>query len=106
MNKVKQALAPLAAGVEVSLQPMQVTLTEAKADFEALKAAVENAGKLDHHYPDGVFSDWCDSRCGQQNANSVCPCLGTVFELLMRTVTVVEDLGMVAIVAVMLVFSH
>ncbi len=45
VNKVKQALAPLAAGVEVSLQPMQVTLTEAKADFEALKAAVENAGK-------------------------------------------------------------
>ena len=45
VNKVTQALAPLAAGVEVSLQPMQVTLTEAKADFEALKAAVENAGK-------------------------------------------------------------
>ena len=45
VNKVTQALAPLAAGVEVSLHPMQVTLTEAKADFEALKAAVENAGK-------------------------------------------------------------
>ena len=45
VNKVTQALTPLAAGVEVSLQPMQVTLTDAKADFEALKAAVENAGK-------------------------------------------------------------
>ena len=45
VNKVTQALAPLAAGVVVSLQPMQVTLTEATADFEALKAAVENAGK-------------------------------------------------------------
>ena len=45
VNKVTQALAPLAAGVEVSLQPMQVTLTETTADFEALKAAVENAGK-------------------------------------------------------------
>ncbi|MEI6718840.1 MAG: heavy-metal-associated domain-containing protein, partial [Betaproteobacteria bacterium] len=45
INKVTQALAPLAAGVEVSLQPMQVTLTEATADFEALKAAVQNAGK-------------------------------------------------------------
>ena len=45
VNKVTQALTPLAAGVEVSLQPMQVTLTEATADFEALKAAVENAGK-------------------------------------------------------------
>jgi len=45
VNKVTQALAPLAGGVEVSLQPMQVTLTEATADFQALKAAVENAGK-------------------------------------------------------------
>ena len=35
----------MAAGVEVSLQPMQVILTEATADFQALKAAVENAGK-------------------------------------------------------------
>ena len=45
VNKVTQALAPLAAGVEVSLQPMQVILTEATADFQALKVAVENAGK-------------------------------------------------------------
>jgi hypothetical protein len=45
VNKVTQALAPLAAEVEVSLQPMQVTLTEATADFQALKAAVEIAGK-------------------------------------------------------------
>ena len=45
VNKVTQALAPLAAEVEVSLQPMQVILTEATADFQALKVAVENAGK-------------------------------------------------------------
>jgi copper chaperone CopZ len=45
VNKVAQALAPLAAEVEVSLQPMQVTLTEATADFQALKVAVENAGQ-------------------------------------------------------------
>ena len=45
INKVTQALAPLAAGVEVSLQPMQVVLTGAKADFETLTAAVEGAGK-------------------------------------------------------------
>ena len=45
VNKVTQALAPLAGGVEVTLQPMQVSLTKASADFEALKAAVENAGK-------------------------------------------------------------
>ena len=45
INKVTQALLPLAAGVEVSLQPMQVVLTDAKADFETLKTAVEGAGK-------------------------------------------------------------
>ena len=45
INKVTQALLPLAAGVEVSLQPMQVVLTGAKADFETLKTAVEGAGK-------------------------------------------------------------
>jgi copper chaperone CopZ len=45
VNKETLALSPLAAGVEVNLQPMQVTLTEATADFKALKVAVENAGK-------------------------------------------------------------
>ena len=45
VNKVTQALAPLAAGVEVSLQPMQVVLTDPKADFKTLKTAVESAGK-------------------------------------------------------------
>jgi copper chaperone CopZ len=45
VNKVTQALAPLAGRVEVSLHPMRVSLTEATADFQALKAAVENAGK-------------------------------------------------------------
>ena len=44
VNKVTQALLPLAAGVEVSLQPMQVVLTGAKADFETLKTTVEGAG--------------------------------------------------------------
>ena len=45
VKKVTQALAPLASGVDVSLQPMQVTLTGAKADFETLKTAVEAAGQ-------------------------------------------------------------
>ena len=45
INRVTQALAPLAAGVEVSLQPMQVMLTGAKADFETLKTAVQGAGE-------------------------------------------------------------
>lgn len=45
INKITQALAPLAAGVEVSLQPMQVVLTGATAGFETLKTAVEGAGK-------------------------------------------------------------
>ena len=44
VNKVTQALLPLAARVEVSLQPMQVLLTGAKADFETLKTAVAGAG--------------------------------------------------------------
>jgi copper chaperone CopZ len=45
IKKVTQALAPLATGVEVSLQPMQVVLTDAKAGFNALKTAVESSGK-------------------------------------------------------------
>ena len=45
INKVTQALAPLAAGVEVSLQPMQVVLTGATAGFDILRTAVESAGK-------------------------------------------------------------
>ncbi len=45
INKVAQALLPLASNVAVSLQPMQVMLTGAKADFETLKTAVEGAGK-------------------------------------------------------------
>ncbi len=44
VKKVSQALAPLASGVNVSLQPMQVVLTGATAGFDALKAAVQNAG--------------------------------------------------------------
>ena len=45
INKVTQALVPFAAGVKVSLQPMQVVLTEAEASFDILKTAVEGAGK-------------------------------------------------------------
>ena len=45
VKKVSLALAPLAAGVDVSLQPMQVVLTNATATFDALKTAVEGAGK-------------------------------------------------------------
>ena len=45
VSKVTQALAPMAEGVQVSLSPMQVVLTDATADFETLKAAVEGAGK-------------------------------------------------------------
>ena len=45
INKVTQALLPLASNVVVSLQPMQVVLTGAKAGFETLKTAVEGAGK-------------------------------------------------------------
>ena len=44
INKVTQALLPLASNVAVSLQPMQVVLTGAKAGFETLKTAVEGAG--------------------------------------------------------------
>ena len=45
VGRITKALAPLASGVSVSLSPMQVVLTGASAGFEALKAAVENAGR-------------------------------------------------------------
>jgi copper chaperone CopZ len=45
VKRVTQALAPLAAGVDVSLQPMQVVLTDTTASFDAIKTAVEHAGK-------------------------------------------------------------
>ena len=45
VGRITKALAPLASGVSVSLSPMQVVLTDTSAGFEALKAAVENAGK-------------------------------------------------------------
>ena len=44
IKKVTQALLPLASHVAVSLQLMQVVLTDTKADFETLKTAVEAAG--------------------------------------------------------------
>ena len=45
VGRVTKSLEPLAKAVAVSLQPMQVVLTGANADFETLKTAVESAGK-------------------------------------------------------------
>lgn len=45
INKITQALTPLAAGVKVSLQPLQVVPTDAEAGYDTLKTAVEGAGK-------------------------------------------------------------
>jgi copper chaperone CopZ len=45
VGRVAKSLQPLASGVTVTLDPMQVVLTNAAADFETLKAAVEGAGK-------------------------------------------------------------
>ena len=44
VNRVTQALLPLASNVAVSLQPMQVMLTGPKAGFDTLKTAVVAAG--------------------------------------------------------------
>jgi len=44
VNRVTKALLPLASNVAVSLQPMQVVLTDTKAGFETLKTAVKAAG--------------------------------------------------------------
>ncbi|RYX97772.1 MAG: heavy-metal-associated domain-containing protein [Comamonadaceae bacterium] len=44
VGRVTRKLEPLAGQVEVSLQPMQVVLTDAHADFTALQAAVAGAG--------------------------------------------------------------
>jgi copper chaperone CopZ len=45
VGRVTKSLEPLASGVTVTLNPMQVVLTNATADFETLKAAVTGAGK-------------------------------------------------------------
>ena len=45
IGRVTKSLEPLAASVTVTLNPMQVVLTNATADFETLKAAVTAAGK-------------------------------------------------------------
>ena len=45
VTRVTKSLEPLAANVAVSLQPMQVVLTDATAGFDVLKTAVESAGK-------------------------------------------------------------
>ncbi|MDB5965189.1 MAG: Heavy metal transport/detoxification protein [Polaromonas sp.] len=44
VGRVTKKLEPLAAGVQVTLQPMQVVLTEPRADFDTLKTAVAGAG--------------------------------------------------------------
>ena len=45
VGRVTKSLEPLAANVVVSLNPMQVVLTDATADFEELQTAVSSAGK-------------------------------------------------------------
>lgn len=45
VGRITKSLESLASTVVVSLQPMQVVLTDAKADFKTLEAAVESAGK-------------------------------------------------------------
>lgn len=44
VGRITRRLEPLAGKVEVSLQPMQVALTDPRADFGALQAAVAQAG--------------------------------------------------------------
>jgi copper chaperone CopZ len=45
VSRVTKSLEPLASSVTVTLNPMQVMLTDATADFETLKTAVAAAGK-------------------------------------------------------------
>jgi copper chaperone CopZ len=45
IGRVTKSLEPLASSVTVSLNPMQVVLTDATVGFDALKTAVESAGK-------------------------------------------------------------
>ncbi len=45
VGRVTKSLEPLASGVTVTLNPMQVVLTDATADFETLKNVVAGAGK-------------------------------------------------------------
>ncbi len=45
VGRVTKSLEPLAGSTAVSLNPMQVVLTDATADFETLKTAVAGAGK-------------------------------------------------------------
>ena len=45
VGRVTKSLEPLAANVVVSLNPMQVVLTDATANFEELQTAVARAGK-------------------------------------------------------------
>ena len=47
VKKVSQALEPLAGSVEVSLSPMQVTLTDPMADESTIKKIVEAAGSYE-----------------------------------------------------------
>jgi len=45
IGRVTKSLEPLASSVTVSLNPMQVVLTDATVGFDALRTAVESAGK-------------------------------------------------------------
>ena len=47
IGRVTKSLEPLASTVTVSLNPMQVVLTDATVGFDALRTAVESAGKYD-----------------------------------------------------------
>lgn len=47
VRRVSEALAPLAAQVQVTLAPMQAVLTDAKASLPELQAAVRSAGKYE-----------------------------------------------------------
>jgi copper chaperone CopZ len=47
VRRVSEALAPLAAQVQVTLVPMQVVLTDAQASLPQLQAAVRSAGKYE-----------------------------------------------------------
>jgi copper chaperone CopZ len=65
IGRVTKSLEPLASSVTVSLNPMQVVLTDATVGFDALRTAVESAGKYDlvpnqasNTSPDQLLHEW------------------------------------------------
>jgi copper chaperone CopZ len=66
--RVSDALAPLAAQVQVSLSPMQVVLTQPQADLAQLQAAVRAAGKYELLSP--VVSEEKPPLAGMESALS------------------------------------